>query len=136
MATPRARQTSAILAMSSRQIALDQERLRHRGEVVEAERTRLRHPVVDVEPYFGRDVADRPCGRDRNDHMKVLYGRLAGQDEVGAALRARPTQPTRLLLGLPRFLLRSRRPLGAQRRRPAPEAVGACQPSAMARVEL
>ena len=38
--------------------ALDQQRLRHRGEVVEAECTRLRHPVVDVELYLGRDVAE------------------------------------------------------------------------------
>ncbi len=73
--------------------ALHQERLRHRSEVVEAERTGPRHPVVDVQAHFGRDVTDRPGGGDSNDHMKVLYGCLAGQDEVGAALRARRLSP-------------------------------------------
>ena len=42
-------------------------------------------------------------GRDRNDHMKVLYGHLAGQDEGGGGAARSATQPTRLLLGLPRF---------------------------------
>ena len=46
--------------------AFYQERLRHRSEVVEAERTGLRHPIVDVEVHFGRDVADRPGGGNSN----------------------------------------------------------------------
>ncbi len=38
--------------------ALDQERFRHRSEVVEAERTGLRVPVLDVELHFGRAWGD------------------------------------------------------------------------------
>ena len=38
--------------------ALDQERFRHRSEVVEAERSGLRHPVLDVELHFGRAWGD------------------------------------------------------------------------------
>jgi hypothetical protein len=52
--------------------AFYKERLGHRKEVVEAEGTGLRHPVVDVEVHFSRDVADSPGGGSSNYDMKVL----------------------------------------------------------------
>jgi hypothetical protein len=58
--------------------SLHQKSLRHRSEVVKAERTGLRHPVVDVEVHFGRHVADRPGSGNSDDNMKVLYGCLPG----------------------------------------------------------
>ena len=89
MATRSARQTSVILAMSSRQIRSTKTALGIEMRLSRLSAAGLRHPVVDVEAYFGRDVADRPGGGNGNDYMKVHYGCLAGQDEVGPALRAR-----------------------------------------------
>ena len=109
-------------------LVLDEERLRDRGEVVDAECTRLRHPVVNVELYFGRDVADRPRGLDRNDDMKALLwlpggsgrGRGGAERSADSAHQTSPRATT--------VLLRSRRPQDPQRRRRAPEAVGTCRP--------
>ena len=95
MATPSARQTSAILAISSRHMRSTKNAC---GIVVRLSRLSaqgLRPPIVDVEVHFGRDVADYcpGCGNSNYD-MKVLYGCLAGQDEVGAALRTRRFIPS------------------------------------------
>jgi len=76
--------------------------LRHRTEVVEADRADHRHAILGTDLHLGVDSAYRPRDERDDDSYAALAALRRGHD--GAASFLLPVQAGRLLRGLPRLL--------------------------------
>jgi hypothetical protein len=73
--------------------------LRNQRQIVERERTLLRHTVDHVEDDFSRDLPDRPRRRHCEQRVKQRNRRLSSQDQERTPTRVRMLDPPDLASG-------------------------------------